>query len=72
MSLSCFLFLSLMHQIVYQRDYHGVMQLVQSEEYEYTDIDTSIDTSIHPCNLSPSKTKRTKTQTHTHTRMHTH
>lgn len=41
-------------EIVYQRDYHGVMQLVQSEEYEYTDIDTSIDTSIHPCNLSPS------------------
>ncbi|XP_052320137.1 uncharacterized protein LOC118395011 isoform X3 [Oncorhynchus keta] len=41
---------------VYQRDSHGVMQLVQSDndedsgDYEDTDIDTSID----PCNLSPS------------------
>ncbi|XP_038819628.1 uncharacterized protein LOC120020197 isoform X1 [Salvelinus namaycush] len=45
---------------VYQRDSHGVMQLVQSEDYEGnedyedTDIDTSNDTTIHPCNLSPS------------------
>ncbi|XP_041752993.1 uncharacterized protein LOC121581560 isoform X1 [Coregonus clupeaformis] len=32
-----------MHQKMYQRDPHGVMQLVKSEDYEETDIVTSID-----------------------------
>ncbi|XP_064861667.1 uncharacterized protein LOC115102766 isoform X2 [Oncorhynchus nerka] len=49
---------------VYQRDSHGVMQLVQSDNDEDSGDynDTDIDTSIDLCDLSPSNTKCTKTK----------